>query len=214
MRFVVNYTKLGAMGFVSHLDFQRLWQRMFTLAGIPVLKTQGYNPHPRLRFAVPLATGFQSTCELLEVMTAGVIEETQLVEALNTVAPLGLEVLAATHVPEEFPKITALVNALEYRVELPEGVGETNDIYSAPPVVVTRAGEVNISDYLLKADFGKTSKFLFKVDNQKTLRPDDLACHLYAGIDPGKLQVTRTGIFARRDEKISPVPAGLSILFD
>jgi hypothetical protein len=186
------------MAFVAHLDFQQLWWRIFRLAGITLEMTQGYNPRPKMRFASPLATGFQGEGELLEVF----LEEGQnVVERLNLVMPQGLKVLAATQVPLAFPKVTALVDALAYRVKLPHPL-------DSHECIGREAG-----DYLLNAKLeGQELNLLLKVENQRTIRPDILAGACFPGFDARGFLISRTGIFARQNEKISPLPAGLLLL--
>src|SRR5690554_1536662 len=129
-RVILHFTKLGSLRYISHLDFQRLWQRLFRIAGIEIEHTQGFNPRPRIRFALPLATGFESEGELMEVFL--VREKPGLLAAINGVCPPGLKLLAATPVATDFPKLTALVDALEYRVELPQArevvLGQVSDL--------------------------------------------------------------------------------------
>jgi radical SAM-linked protein len=208
-RVILQFSKLGALRFVSHLDFQRLWQRLFLIAGIELEHTQGFNPRPRLRFALPLATGFESEGELLEVFL--VREHPGLAEAVNSVCPPGLEVLAATPVAQDFPKLTSLVDALEYRVVLPQGqevaLGKVSDWLEA------KGESLRLSDYVLTSQVKNGEwRLLIKVENQKTLRPDLIAHHYFPQYDEVEFQITRTGIFTRR--RINPLPRGLSILFD
>lgn len=214
MRLILQYTKLGAMGYVAHLDFQRLWQRLFRIAGIAVQMTQGYNPHPRIRFAVPLATGFQSTSELLEVHLATEMKEGEVIQALNCVTPQGLDVLAATRVSDQFPKVTALVDALQYQVLLPKDILDSASL-CVSGMIATKSGEISVSEYLLSAvKQADNLLLLIKVNNQRTLRPDLVVQSYFPNLSSGQYSITRTGIFARDDSKISPVPTGLSILFD
>lgn len=214
MRLILQYTKLGAMGYVAHLDFQRLWQRLFRIAGIEVQMTQGYNPHPRIRFAVPLATGFQSTSELLEVHLAAEMKEGEVIQALNCVTPQGLDVLAAIRVSDQFPKVTALVDALQYQVLLPKDILDSASL-CVSGTIATKSGEISVSEYLLSAvKQADNLLLLIKVNNQRTLRPDLVVQSYFPNLSSGQYSITRTGIFARDDSKISPVPTGLSILFD
>lgn len=209
-RIILHFAKLGALRYISHLDFQRLWQRLFRIAGIEIEHTEGYNPRPRLRFALPLPTGFESEGELMEAFLARELRD-DFLEIINGVCPPGLTVLAATPVPHDFPKLTALVDALEYRVNLPGGedveLGEKGDM------VETKAGCSSISEFVLFSQArGKDWRLLLKVDNQQTLRPDYLAHHFFPEYDKVQFKITRTGIFTRK--KVEPLPKGLSVLID
>lgn len=199
MRLILCYEKKGPMAFIAHLDFQQLWWRIFRLANIRLEMTKGYNPRPRMRFALPLATGFQGERELLEVFLEK--DEVEVVERLNNVMPRGLAVLAATPVADTFPKVTALVDAVAYNVELPAPLPNLQCVSQA-------AG-----DYLLSAEHkGAELSLLLKVDNQRSIRPDTIAGACFPAWDPAGFSITRTGIFSRQNEKKLPQPAGLLLL--
>lgn len=209
-RVVIQFSKLGVLRYISHLDFQRLWQRVFRIADIDLEETQGFNPRPRIRFAMPLPTGFESQGELLEAFLVEAPGKSFL-ETINDVCPRGLELLAATPVPHDFPKLTALVNALEYRVNLPGGrnvmLAEVSD------EVETKTGVVSLSEWVLASQAeGRDLRLLLKVDNQQTLRPDYLAHHFFPQYDTVQFKITRTGIYTQK--RLEVLPQGLSILFD
>ena len=50
----VVYQKRGNLQFFSHLDLQRTWQRVLVRAAIPMWYTQGFNPHSKIVFGVPM----------------------------------------------------------------------------------------------------------------------------------------------------------------
>lgn len=60
------FNKKGYSKYISHLDVTRLMQRAFTRADIPIWYTQGFNPHPYMTFALPLALGCESVCESMD----------------------------------------------------------------------------------------------------------------------------------------------------
>lgn len=128
-------------------------------------------------------------------------DEEDVLPRINCVLPRGLTLLASTAVAPDFPKITALVDALAYRVELPGALDSLEPVRQ-------RAG-----DNLLTVELeGQTLRLLLKVENQKTLRPDVLVGEIFPGQDPRGLAIIRTGIFARKNEKIKPEPTGLFLL--
>ena len=63
----IRFCKVGSMQYISHLDLQRTLGRVFIRAGLPLWFTKGFNPHPKLNFAMPLSVGTQSECELLDL---------------------------------------------------------------------------------------------------------------------------------------------------
>ena len=69
MKLVFEFTKTGDMIFISHLDLSRLLLRVLRMSGLRPAYSRGFNPHPKMSFALPLALGLHSTCELLEFET-------------------------------------------------------------------------------------------------------------------------------------------------
>ncbi|MBO4322149.1 MAG: DUF2344 domain-containing protein [Clostridia bacterium] len=61
------FEKTGALQYISHLDLQRSFGRILARADLPVWYTQGFNPHPKLVFALPLPIGSESLCELADI---------------------------------------------------------------------------------------------------------------------------------------------------
>ena len=63
----VIFQKRGNLQFFSHLDLQRTWQRVLVRASIPMWYTQGFNPHSKVVFGVPLPVGSESVCEMVDL---------------------------------------------------------------------------------------------------------------------------------------------------
>ena len=42
----VKFGKEGALRFIGHLDVLRTFQKIFRRAGIPMVYSQGFSPHP------------------------------------------------------------------------------------------------------------------------------------------------------------------------
>ena len=53
MKLVAVYHKGRALAMISHLDVQRTLQRAFRRAGLPLLYSNGFNPHPQFSFPTP-----------------------------------------------------------------------------------------------------------------------------------------------------------------
>lgn len=63
----VRFCKLGNLQYISHLDLQRTVSRVLVRAGIPMWYTQGFNPHAKVTFALPLSVGTESRCEMIDL---------------------------------------------------------------------------------------------------------------------------------------------------
>ena len=75
----IKFRKVGMLRYISHLDLQRTFYKVLVRSGIPAWYTQGFNPHAKMVFALPLSIGTQSECEYLDIrlrehMTVGEIK--------------------------------------------------------------------------------------------------------------------------------------------
>lgn len=86
----VFYRKLGRIKYISHLDMVRCISRALKRSGLPVWHTLGFHPHVYLTFALPLALGYESTCESMDFRLTGELPMEEVVERLNAVLPEGV----------------------------------------------------------------------------------------------------------------------------
>ena len=63
----VFYRKTGRLKYISHLDMNRVFTRLVRRSGLPIWYTEGFNPRPRINFALPLSLGFESTYEAVDI---------------------------------------------------------------------------------------------------------------------------------------------------
>ena len=63
----LRFRKDGDLRLISHHDLLRTFERMLRRAAIPFHSTQGFNPKPRLVFALSLALGIIGHEEVVEL---------------------------------------------------------------------------------------------------------------------------------------------------
>ena len=63
----IVFQKTGNLQYFSHLDLQRTWQRVLVRASIPMWYTQGFNPHSKITFGVPLPVGSEGMNEMVDL---------------------------------------------------------------------------------------------------------------------------------------------------
>ena len=118
MKLVAVYHKGRALAMISHLDVQRTLQRAFRRAGLPLLYSNGFNPHPQFSFATAAATGMSSDCEWFEVQLFVPIAPEEFVRRANAAMPEGMSVSDAFEPPEGFGSLSAKLRAALYRAEI------------------------------------------------------------------------------------------------
>ncbi|WP_187296179.1 TIGR03936 family radical SAM-associated protein [Tepidibacter mesophilus] len=80
------------MVYISHLDLQRLIQRILRKAGINVAYSQGFNPHPKISFGQALSLGVTSYGEYIDVELEEIVEADEFLTRVNKALPDGIKI--------------------------------------------------------------------------------------------------------------------------
>lgn len=104
----LRYAKRGRLRFTSHRDVARAFERALRRAGVPMAYSQGFTPHPKVSWIGASPTGVASEAEYLEIQLVEHVDPARLVPALDTMMPVGLDVLDA---------VAATGGALAERIE-------------------------------------------------------------------------------------------------
>jgi radical SAM-linked protein len=108
------YAKEGPARYLSHLDLIRAFERAARRAGLALAFTQGFNPHPKLSFAAPLAVGTAGKAEFADLELTANIPVEVVAKALSDVMPEGLRVIEIRLAPDAGPALMAKVDLAGY----------------------------------------------------------------------------------------------------
>lgn len=114
-RLRLTFAKGEPLKFISHLDLARTWERAFRRAGLPVVYSQGFSPHPRFQIAAALPVGVTGRAEYLDVWLTECMTPEEVLSRLAPALPPGLVVLSVEQVELRAPSLQAQVCAAEYR---------------------------------------------------------------------------------------------------
>ena len=158
----IKFLKTGSLQYISHLDLHRLINRALVRAGIPIWYTQGFNPHAKMVFALPLPVGVESVCEYLDLKIDKDIPNDDVKDLLNKQLTEELQVIEVYDPTVKFADICKA----EYRILLdsvnasPELANKINDFFATSPVMMTKKTksgdkeiDITASIYELKATF-------------------------------------------------------------
>jgi radical SAM-linked protein len=123
-RLRIRFCRREEVKFISHLDIMRLWQRALNRAGIPLAYSEGFNPHPRISLAAPLALGVTSEAELMDIVLAKWASPHSLTAAIGRQLPPGIEIKQVYNIPLTMPSLQSQVRYAEYKVELETEKGQ------------------------------------------------------------------------------------------
>jgi radical SAM-linked protein len=136
-RLRIRFSRSEELKYISHLDLMRLWQRALNRAGIALAYSEGFNPHPRMSLAAPLALGVTSEAELMDIVLAKFVSPHAFTAAVGRQLPRGIAIQEVYHAHLTMPSLQSQLRLAEYTV------GVATD--EAQPVI-----EAAIADLLKK----------------------------------------------------------------
>lgn len=160
----VFFRKFGPCRYISHLDLNRVMIRAIGKSGLNIWRTEGFNQHAYITFALPLSLGFASECESMDFRVLDDEEDLAAVPAqLNACLPEGIRVFRCAEAVCKPADITSAV----YQVALsPMNNNDISDIelserwqtfLALPEMIVekkTKKGmkNVDLKPYVLSCD--------------------------------------------------------------
>ncbi|MBQ9469167.1 MAG: DUF2344 domain-containing protein [Clostridia bacterium] len=102
----LKFHKTGKLKFISHLDLQRTLKGALGRAKVPLKYTEGFNPHPKMVFALPLPVGAESVCEYLDITLVSPCDEEELKNAINAQLTRDLQIMKIYPQEHSFQEIT------------------------------------------------------------------------------------------------------------
>ena len=102
----IKFSKVGDLMYISHLDLARTMQRIILRSGIDIWYSEGFNPQPKMVFAVPLPTGVESNCELLDIKLNSYMSNEEIKNRLNDNLPEQMRVLEVYNPEVKFKEIS------------------------------------------------------------------------------------------------------------
>lgn len=202
-RYRIRFSKRGALRFISHHDLMRVFELALRRSDLKVRYTEGFNPHPKVSFALALPLGVESLDEIVDI---DILHEDaapapeDVVRRLGKEMPQGLE-LTDAGIATGRPQVAAV----EYECELPsdkEGLAQVRDRLESFldstefPFSRSRGKKkpprrFDARAYTLDARLeGPVLKMRLAMGQQGGMKPTDLLTILQ--LDPDRLLVTKT----------------------
>ncbi|MBQ2736954.1 MAG: DUF2344 domain-containing protein [Clostridia bacterium] len=150
----IKFKKYGSLMYVSHLDTAKTMQRIMLRAGIDIWYTEGFNPQPKIVFAVPLPVGVESECEFMDIKINSYMSCEEIASRLSANFPDEMKIIDV-YVPEV--KLKNIVY-IDYEMEITSpNVGENTaneieELLSKDVYVIKKSKgtekEINVRDYI------------------------------------------------------------------
>jgi radical SAM-linked protein len=101
----------------------RLWERALRRADIPMTYSQGFNPHPRISLAAPLAMGVTSEGEVMDLWLRKRVSSYFFIKVVSEQLPSGIGILKVEQVALTLPSLQSQMRQAEYWVGVETDMG-------------------------------------------------------------------------------------------
>ncbi len=190
-RYLLRFSILGDLRFISHRDTMRLFERALLRARLPVQYSEGFNPRVRLSLPLPRSVGIAARNEVLIFGAKAEIDSDEALERMRLQSPAGMDIRSLA--PLEAQKPPQPVRAV-YELDLASDSQESDRPDS---IALTRAvEELRRSEAwpIERASSGRPNSGRREID-------------LRAGIEDIDLQETRLRMILHVRQTGSPRPA-------
>jgi len=222
-RRLLKFEKIGKMKFIGHLDLLRIFQGAIRRAKLPIAYSNGFNPHQKMVFALPLPLGMQGTSEYLELFfdksdkldkldrTDKSTKNEVDIFALNDYLPTGLRILECYEISEKTPGPAGAVKAAEYRLIF-DGIQNTapylQQLLASPQIIALKKTKKAVKEtdirpdiFALKLESGETAIYMhLSAGSGRNLNPLLVASQIFdkMGIvmPEHEISITRGNLFA------------------
>ncbi|WP_456397731.1 TIGR03936 family radical SAM-associated protein [Desulfurobacterium sp.] len=145
------FEKKGKSRFLSLLDINRVFTRIFRRFGIPVRYQGKFNPHPRFSVLLGIPTGVESKNEVVEVeLYKEFMPDSGLLERINSVLPEGLKFKKAISLGRK-ESLLKKVKEVIYRMEGDFDVDVVKEILTSQELKNRKGKVVQVSPMIVNS---------------------------------------------------------------
>ncbi|MHB8170629.1 MAG: TIGR03936 family radical SAM-associated protein [Thermincolia bacterium] len=223
-RIRLEFTKGEAVGFISHLDTMKTFERAIRRAALPIAFSEGFNPHPKMSFGSALAVGVTSDTEYVDLELSRPVAAGEVKEVLSANLPPGFKINNAVEVPQEAPALMAILNRADYLVagkltgswsqeQMDQALTEILRIEEVVIEKWSKKGlkEVNLRPGILSlsgslADDGVKIEMSVMAGSERNIRPEEVVAALvkyqHLPVDPQGVKIHRKRLYISRDNQV------------
>lgn len=222
-KYRIKFSKLGRIRFIGHLDLLKTFQRAIKRADLPISYSEGFNPHQKISFALPLPLGMESVAEYLDVRLDKDLTASEVFEMLRKEMPIGIDILNVYKLKDDEKSAASIVCAGEYEVILQQQLNVEE--FNKKIDILLNLQEINIEKqtkkrgkeviktvnirseiYEIKAIDINKIKICISTGSIKNLKPDVLMKYIFSYFDfeydKCKIYYKRLSLMKEKDGKL------------
>lgn len=196
-RYRIEFSKIGPITFISHLDLQKVMARIFKRAGLETLHSEGYNIRPLLSFGPALTLGISSLVEYFDVRVPEEWKDyNEIISLLEKHSEPGIHFRAINPITNKTPSIQDAAKSFTYFIPVKAGNKDAvgSELKNASEILIQSYSkkdekflEKDIRPMLLDVTLGKldlSENLLETIDEVSPCRADGL--YIQALVDQGR----------------------------
>ncbi len=143
----IRFSKKGSLIFVSHLDFAHSFTRALKRAELPLKYSEGFSPHPKQVFALPLSVGMIGENELCDITLTEDFSHDEVKARLERAFTRDIEIKEVTTPDIKMGKVKSAKYTLVFE-KLSDSDQKIKEVLSNPPTVTktTKSGKEKVLD--------------------------------------------------------------------
>ena len=188
MRVRIKFTKEESVKFLGHLDILRTFQKFMNRAQVLMEYSEGFNPHQKMSFALPLGLGLTSKAEYVDAFIADGQDLNKVRDSLNKVSGIGFQFLIVKELKENAIKSMAAVKYADFTVETTDKIfteNEISDFLNQEEILAEKKSKSGIKTVDIKPmiidlkPYDKGLKLRLTAGSVNNLKPETLLIALY-----------------------------------
>ncbi len=202
--------------YISHLDLLRCFTRSIMRSGLPVEYSQGFNPHQKLSFALPLPVGVTSECEYVDIsFTNDALDDERIIKKLNMNLPPDIQIISAGDINHKAADIVCAEYVITLKSESEIDDKWIMDFFGQSEVVIMKKTKkkvdkpINIMEYIRSweiIDNGEkalTLKVVLDAGGERNIKPDAVIgafCQKHPSVDADETDIHRKEVFCKSED--------------
>lgn len=195
----IKFEKTGKLQFISHLDLCRTMKTAMIRACIPIWYSEGFNPRPKMVFALPLSIGIESVCEYMDIKITDELQPEKILNQLNNTTTDELNI---TDVYTPLMKFNEISWA-EYMIKFNTlNISNAEVMFESPFIVMKRSknGEnrIDIMPLIKRYEISENRiKVLICAESDRYLNPEYIASAVSARFNIPDYNITRINLYTK-----------------
>ena len=216
----VKFSKTGMAKYISHLDLLRCFTRAIMRSALPVEYSQGFNPHQKMTFALPLPVGVTSECEYVDIsFEDGKVSDEEIKERLDKNLPPDINVISVGDLVSRASDIVCAEYIVKLHSDKEIDKLWVRDFFAQDEIIVMKKTKkkidkpINLLEYvraweIIEAgDETMTLRLVLDAGGERNIKPDMVIgafCKNYPSVCADEAEIHRKGVFCKSlaDEQV------------